>query len=352
MPAAGEAIWGGEATIHRHTSAPGNTTHRRGGGGPQMPLSARARRDPQLSLRAIATARRGNLALARPRLAVDKPMAMPGVPCLIQLGLQSARLRKGKGLAVALDNLTLVLNGEVPFELFTKAMENLHALVTALSIEVNSSDVEWTIADLQRSSAMVTIAGSADDLAKVERAVKAYSAVGRSLERGDIIPFPARIRRFADAIVNLTDSRVPSVIFQTPDEDFEVVRPSQDIGLPAPTSGVSAHGAIEGRIQTLTSRRGLRFTLFDSAHDKAVSCYLKEGDEDLIRGMWDSRALVEGIISRDMVTYRPIAIRQIERILPAKEVERGSYRRARGILPRTEGMPLAEQVIRRSRNAE
>lgn len=58
---------------------------------------------------------------------------------------------------------------------------------------------------------------------------------------------------------------------------------------------ISAYSAIEGVVQTLTSRRGLRFTLFDSLHDQAVSCYLEDGQEELMRGVWGRRAKAKRI---------------------------------------------------------
>ena len=256
---------------------------------------------------------------------------------------------------MAIDNLTLVVNGDVPFDAFTKALENFHGLIKALSAEVGSGDVEWSIGDLQRSSAIVTIVGTADDISKVERTVRAYSNVGRSLGQGEALPYSRRVLDFANGIASVVNHNVPSVIFQTPDDDHEVFHPlgtGIELLTAPPARPVPTHGAIEGRIQTLTSRRGLRFTLYDSSHDKAVSCYLKEGDEDLIRGMWDSRAIVEGLVSRDSTTFRPIAIREVSRISPVREVERGSYRRARGILPFTPEMQLPEQIMRRVRNAE
>ena len=43
------------------------------------------------------------------------------------------------------------------------------------------------------------------------------------------------------------------------------------------------YGAIEGRVQSLSQRKGLRFTLYYQEFDRAVSCYLSEGQEERMR---------------------------------------------------------------------
>lgn len=114
---------------------------------------------------------------------------------------------------------------------------------------------------------------------------------------------------------------------------------------------VQAYGAVEGRVQTLTSCRALRFNLFDSLHDRTVSCYLQEGQEGIMREAWGRRASVEGLISREAQSGRPVAIRQISRVKIIGEVEPGSYLHARAVSPLRPGDPMPEKTIRRLRNA-
>jgi hypothetical protein len=111
------------------------------------------------------------------------------------------------------------------------------------------------------------------------------------------------------------------------------------------------YGAIEGRIQTLTNRGSLRFTLYDTHNDKAVSCYVAEGQEDLLRDVWGRRALVEGRIRRDSQTGRPLTIRDVRRIVPLPEPEPYRFYEARGILPLMPGEEMPEERIRRLRDA-
>lgn len=97
----------------------------------------------------------------------------------------------------------------------------------------------------------------------------------------------------------------------------------------ARTSGpplVKSYGAVTGRVQTLSNRNGLRFTLYDLIHDKAISCYLALGQEELMRGLWGRLATVEGTVSRDRVARRAVAVRQVSKVVPKVEVEPGSYK--------------------------
>ena len=134
------------------------------------------------------------------------------------------------------------------------------------------------------------------------------------------------------------------MIFQTEEEDSII---STLPTLPLPLK--PAYGALAGRIQTLTNRATLRFTLFDDLYDRAVSCYIQEGHEDILRAVWGKRAIVEGLISRDPQSGRPLSIRGVSNIRPIPE-ENGDYRKARGILPPPEGADKPEDIIRRMRD--
>ena len=112
-----------------------------------------------------------------------------------------------------------------------------------------------------------------------------------------------------------------------------------------------AIGAVTGRVQVLSNRGGLRFNMYDTVHDKAVSCYLKQGQEDLMREAWGQRAMVSGEVTRDKATGRPITIRQIMNLEILEETVAGSYHEARGAVPWEPGDALPEDVIRRLRDA-
>jgi len=70
-----------------------------------------------------------------------------------------------------------------------------------------------------------------------------------------------------------------------------------------------------------------------------------------MREIWGKRAIVEGEISREKETGRPLAIRHIVDMKVLAELQRGSYLKARAIAPRKPSAPLAEEIIRQLRDA-
>ncbi|MBI4289626.1 MAG: hypothetical protein HY671_14515 [Chloroflexi bacterium] len=250
---------------------------------------------------------------------------------------------------MAKDTITLALNGEVTIRHFASAISNLETLVQALSDELGVADkVEWVIHDLQVGSATATIRGETEILEQAERVVDAYASVGKSLQAGKRPDFTDRVVKAASAITGILDDRVSSVRFETADLDVTI---SRHADVTSPVAIVKSFGAIEGRVQTLSNRKGLRFNLYDTLHDRAVSCYVKEGQEDQLREVWGKRAIVEGEISRERLSGRPVAIRQVSAIRALSEVERGSYLEARGVSPLKAGAPMPEETIRRLRDA-
>ena len=115
-----------------------------------------------------------------------------------------------------------------------------------------------------------------------------------------------------------------------------------------PTVGI---GAITGRVQTLSSRTGLRFNLYDTIHDRAVTCYLKSGQEEEMRKVWGNWATVVGRVSRESVTGKPISIRDIRKVERLDDVGPGAYQEARGAVPWQPGDMLPEEAIRLLRDA-
>jgi len=247
---------------------------------------------------------------------------------------------------MAKDTITLALGGEVNLSHFATAVSNLEGLVQSLGKVESVGKVQWIVSDLQVGSAIATVHG-VGILKEVERIVNAYEDVGQCYHEGRRpSQYSSSVVKHADAIVGIIGEKVTSVRFETPDKDFTVG------ALPTMASEITkSFGAIEGRVQTLSNRKGLRFVLFDTLHDRAVSCYLSEGQEEKMREMWGKRAIVEGVISRELESGRPLAIRHIADVKVLIEPSKGSYLRARGIVPRGPRVPLAEDIIRQLRDA-
>jgi len=255
-----------------------------------------------------------------------------------------------------MDTVTLVLAGDVPVEQFSTAVSGLATLLQELTHELaDEQRIRWSIDQLDSGSATIAVRGYAEagpDI--VERVVHAYEAVGRALAKGDHVPFPGLIRDSAYQIVGVLNGDVDSITFETPDVDYIVAaRPPTlpQLAEPRRLEVPVAYGAVQGRLQTLSSRGRLRFTLYELVHDKAVSCYLRKGDEDLVRERWGRLVTVEGYISRDPLSGRPLAIRRIKAVRDLAEGDDSDYQRARGVL-RGKPSPLTvDEAVRAVRNA-
>ena len=256
------------------------------------------------------------------------------------------------------DTVTLVLSGDVPLGSFARAIARFHSLILGLSVDAGSPELEWVIDDLERSSTIATARGiGAPD--RIAAVVRAYEGVGEDLAAGKLMDrYSRRVRRAALGLSAIAGGKIEAVRFETAAREAIIRRASDSTGrqpvasasrdLVAPVSQ-TAYGAIEGRVQTLSNRGGLRFTLFDLLHDRAVSCYLKEGYEEIMRNAWGRVAAVAGWISRDLETGRPTTIRQVTTVRIRPEPS-GTFRDARGALSSVTG-ELPEHVIRRLRDA-
>jgi hypothetical protein len=253
------------------------------------------------------------------------------------------------GYSMAADTITLALNGEVPVDDFSRAIEHFARLVSTLTEEVGRGvRISWVVDQLEAGSAITTIRGEADDLASVERVVRAYADVGEALAERRPIPFSPKVADEARAIVRLLGKSITSVRFETDETDTVIVSPDVQ---PQHLPKIIGYGAVEGRVQTLSSRGRLRFTLYDALNDRAVICYVDEDRAELMRKIWGRRVIVEGLLTRDPATGQPQTVRSVTRIEELPDNEPGSYRRAIGAL---RGRPLGlspEDAIRRLRDA-
>jgi hypothetical protein len=254
----------------------------------------------------------------------------------------------------ASETLTVALEGpDISLSSFAAAVSALDGLLKDLSAEVApNSQLAWEVDDLQVSSAIATIRGRtiSGDQDAVARVSQAYETIGGALARGAPIPYSEGIRRRVGALTNVLNDHVSALRLETANQDYIITREGQ----PQPAGErrpLVTLGAIEGRIQTLSNRRSLRFTLYDTMEDRAVACYLKQGEEYRVQMLWGRRAIVEGEIRRDPLSGRPIAIRQITDVVPLPEREPDDWREAIGALADTWDGEPAEDTIRRMRDA-
>jgi hypothetical protein len=250
--------------------------------------------------------------------------------------------------------VTLALDGEPTLDDFAKAIESFRQVVTSLTNEVApDAGVQWVIDDLERSSAIASVRGVAPDsqLEHVEDVVHAFERVGAALQAEQPVPFAPAVAIAANELTTLLNGRVTSVRLETAEQDYTVYSPQTTAAiLPTDIPRAGAYGAVEGRVQTISNRGGLRFTLFDLLEDKAVSCYLEEGRQGIMTDVWGRIAVVEGWVKRDGRTGRPRSIRRVRAITLKGDGRPGDWREARGAVPIPIGALSAEDAIGRIRD--
>ena len=243
--------------------------------------------------------------------------------------------------------LTFELGGKVELKDFERGLTLFGRLVYSLTPRAG---VAWVVEDLQPGSAIVTLRGESDDPAKVESIISEYERIGSSLSRHEIPTHTkAGVIQAAQGVAVFAESR-EYVRLGTPVQDYIIYGngvASDNIPIPPSVS----IGAITGRVQTLSSRAGLSFNLYDTVHDRSVTCYLKSGQEEVMREVWGNWATVVGRVSRESVTGKPIAVREIQKVEQLEVAGPGTYQEARGAVPWRSGDILPEEAIRLLRDA-
>lgn len=252
------------------------------------------------------------------------------------------------------DTVTLALQGEVTLDAFSRAVLHFSRLVDALSADVAALEpLRWVITELEAGSAIMTARGVGDPTAAASVST-AYIGVGRALERGDASSLPETIRDEARAVLAVIDGGVEAVRFETAEADATIRSLEEAFATTgAPESQMPqpvAYGGVTGRVQTLFGRGGLRFTLYDTLFDRAVSCYLAEGQEEIMRDVWGRMAVVEGLVTRDQVTGRPQVIRGVRGVTVVHEAKPDAYLATRGLLQRDPAGRTPDEAIRELRS--
>lgn len=247
------------------------------------------------------------------------------------------------------DTLTLALEGDVSLRDFAAVVLRFRELIDVLSAEIGGdAAIDWVVENLETGSALMTVRGESEETEAVERVVRAYQVVGTAVERSEPIPYSRRVRDAVHGITKVLNGRITALRFETAGYEATVTGPT-----PIAAGAVEryAYGAVEGRVETLTERNTLRFTLHDSIHDRAVACYLSEERRETMRDAWGKRAIVEGWVTRDASTGRPISVREVRSVTILPEVPAGTYRNARGASPRKPEDPMPEERIGLARDA-
>ena len=263
----------------------------------------------------------------------------------------------GVASSVGMDHpmsLTLRLGGRISVADFAESADLWSKVLAAVTEEsAAGQEIEWVISDLNYSSAIVTAeALTTDEQAArfVPRVVDGYLEAARDVHRGVSDPARPSLGVVRQLVENA--SPVADITFETPQAEvtFDMAPDLQPLE-PPPESRPASLGTIRGRVETLSHRGGLRFTLYDLVTDRAVSCYVEPGGEDQLRDIWGKLADVTGLVSRDARTERPVSVRKVSAITPVAEPRPGAFEAALGVVDFREGGGRSEDLIRRIRDA-
>lgn len=248
--------------------------------------------------------------------------------------------------------LVLALEGDVRLDQFSEAVSRFYELLRQLTQEVAAdTNIEWDLEDLQYGSAILAVAGRADTEEPVLRVVSAFEDVGQSLQQHKPIPFSRQVAREAEALTKLIGGDIKSVRLETARREA-IIYSLFDARKISATRPMTAFGSVKGRVQSISNRRKLRFTLYDLVFDKPVSCYISEDRQEILTDIWDKVVWVSGRVTRQPDSGQPVNVRELTSIDLVPMMEPGSYRKARGILAGSGEPELAEVSIRRLRDAE
>ncbi len=232
------------------------------------------------------------------------------------------------------DTVTMALSGDgpVPLRKFAQAIEHFYDLLQALTQEAGDDSIDWVIDNLEMGSAVATAKGTGNP-ERVATIVRSSAKVATDLAQNRPIQHSKKVQQAAKNLQSVIDGKVTSLRLETSETEAVVICHSRIPEFVATTGPMSAaFGTVEGRIQTLTNRGGLRFTLYDLLNDQAVSCHLEEGYETIMRHAWRKLVMVTGWVSRDPLTGRPRSIRNVKDVQSMPE-ETGDYRDARSSAP-------------------
>lgn len=232
-------------------------------------------------------------------------------------------------------------------EKLANAFARFHSVLRALEAEENVR-VRWVLADLGYGSATATARAEPLDEdsapripAMTERFVDAARQVAAGASDGD-----RPLLRVVRELASVADE-ANAVTMETADDEVIFTAPVTTEPSTGPRT-LRSLGSVRGRVETLSHRKGLRFTLYELTNDRPVSCYLQPGDEDLMRDAWGRVADVTGVVTREAATGRPLAVRHVSDVQVVMEGDSLGFLLARGAVGGTEP---AERVLRRVRDA-
>lgn len=211
--------------------------------------------------------------------------------------------------------LTLQLNGYPDADKFATFVSSSRFLVKALSSSVipksrrRANRLRWYPRNASvNGAAIISYEAPNSSRENFQRVEDAFFQVGNALRSGEDIPFSHSVAEHAERLRRIVDDDIESLVFLNEGHETIVKRDIEVSGTPP----VAAYDEVQGRIETISSRKGWRFILYDSYFDRAVTCYLGElEDEQELTQYFGKVVRVMGLVTRDPETDRPFKIKNI-----------------------------------------
>lgn len=252
------------------------------------------------------------------------------------------------------DTVTLNLEGQdITMEEYARAVAAFAKLIESISNQVAKKNrVNWKLAGLVYGSAQVAARGvDRSGVGAMPRVVKSIEDASERTRRTGKSGISWKVDKQFKELLKLTEGNGRnghgrSIRIETDDKDVELHSPKSPPDL---DEGTISIGAVQGRVQTLTETRGLRFVLYEHLSGRPVSCYLIPGHEEEMREIWGRMVIVEGEVRRETVSGTPTTVRHIRHIIRVTPDD-GLYCDAVGAFSPREEFANPEDLIRNLRD--
>ncbi len=233
---------------------------------------------------------------------------------------------------------------------FVSNSRHLVKSVTASSVKNNRrqpNKLHWYPSNASvNGSVLITYSALTQNQDSFERFQDAFFRVGDALRTGEEIGFTHRVEKYAQNLRKVIKDEDDTLVFENQTHET-VIKP--DYRPASNPSAVSAYDEVKGTIETISSRHGLRFILYDAIFDRAVTCYVdSEEDERMLAENFRELVTVNGLVSRDPETDRPLKITKIRNICKVAQ-RKYSWRDVEGIIKLSSEM-TPERYVREVRD--
>lgn len=254
------------------------------------------------------------------------------------------------------NQITIVLNGVVTLDDYSKAMSGFTSLIKNLhSQHAKKIDIEWQVEQLESGSAIATIRGNVENKDQeifVERIVNDYEHIGEISEKGNYDDIPEYAKMPMQSITSVINGKIPTIRFETQDKDFSVtvnykthIKNEKYLHIPT-----LYFDTVIGRVQNLFQQPTYRFTLYENITQKPVSCYLNADYEEIMRDAWGKYACVEGMVKINPIDGLPESIRDIKNVMVYKDTGNDTWESAVGAANGILGEYTPEDFVRSLRD--